>query len=65
MQNINLAKEEVLMQTTLFTILRGKARQDFETHDISTFAELKQQLKTYYSTKQSTTHLQIEFNSLK
>jgi len=42
-------------------LLRGKARQDFETRDIRTFEELKQQLKMYYLTKQSTTHLQIEF----
>ncbi|EFN64880.1 hypothetical protein EAG_09127 [Camponotus floridanus] len=43
----------------------GKAMQDFETRDIQTFEELKTQLETYYQTKQSTTHLQIEFNSLK
>jgi len=45
--------------------LKGKALQDFETHDIQTFEELKQQLEACYQTKQSVTHLQIEFNSLK
>jgi len=36
--------------------------QDFETREIQTFEELKQELETYYQTKQSVTHLQIEFN---
>jgi len=39
--------------------------QDFETRKIQIFEELKQQLETCYQTKQSVTHLQIEFNSLK
>ncbi|KAL6417838.1 hypothetical protein ACFW04_012495 [Cataglyphis niger] len=39
--------------------------QDFERRDIQTFDELKHQLETCYQTKQSTTHLQIEFNLLK
>lgn len=39
--------------------------QDFETREIRTFEELKQHLETSYQEKQSTTHLQIEFNSLK
>jgi len=39
--------------------------QDFETREVQTYDELKQQLETCYQTKQSTTHLQIEFNSLK
>jgi len=38
--------------------------QDFETRKVQTYDELKQQLETC-QTKQSTTHLQIEFNSLK
>jgi len=49
----------------LYTTLKGKALQDFETRDIRTFEELKQQLEACYQTKQSVTHLQIEFNSLK
>ncbi|XP_070159225.1 uncharacterized protein [Polyergus mexicanus] len=64
-QNINPADEESLIQAILFTKLKGKAMQDFETRDIQTFDELKQQLETCYQSKQSTTHLQIEFNSLK
>jgi len=39
--------------------------QDFETRKVRTYDELKQQLGICYQTKQSTTHLQIEFNSLK
>jgi len=39
--------------------------QDFETRNILTFKELKQQLEACYKTKQSVTHLQTEFNSLK
>jgi len=39
--------------------------QDFETREVQTYDELKQQLETCYQTKQSMTHLQIEFNSLK
>jgi len=39
--------------------------QDFETRNIQTFKDLKQQLGTCYQAKQSTTHLQIKFNSLK
>jgi len=64
-QNINPADEESLMQAILYTKLKGKAMQDFETRNIQTFEDLKQQLKTCYQAKQSTTHLQIEFNSLK
>jgi len=64
-QNINPADEESLVQAILFTKLKGKAMQDFETREVQTYDELKQQLETCYQTKQSTTHLQIEFNSLK
>ncbi|CAL1681033.1 unnamed protein product [Lasius platythorax] len=39
--------------------------QDFETRDIQTYEELKQQLETCYQRKQSTAHLQLEINSLK
>ncbi|KAL6418437.1 hypothetical protein ACFW04_012091 [Cataglyphis niger] len=59
------AYKESLMQAILYTKLKGKAMQDFETRDIQTFEELKHQLETCYQTRQSTTHLQIEFNSLK
>jgi len=64
-QNINPAKEGALIQSILYTKLKGKAMQDFETREIQTYEELKRQLETCYSTKQSTTHLQIDFNSLK
>jgi len=65
MQNIHPDDEESLIQGILFTKLKGKAMQDFETRDIQTFAELKQQLETSYQSKQSTAHLQLEFNALK
>jgi len=64
-QNIDSANEESLIQAILYTKLKGKAMQDFETREVQTYDELKQQLKTCYQTKHSTTHLQIEFNSLK
>ena len=62
---IYIPHEESLVQAILFTRLKGKAMQDFKTREIQTYEELKQQLETCYQTKQSTTHLQIEFNSLK
>jgi len=65
MNNIDPANEESLVQAILCTKLKGKALQDLETRDIQTFEELKQQLEACYQTKQSVTHLQIEFNSLK
>ncbi|KAL6427145.1 hypothetical protein ACFW04_008647 [Cataglyphis niger] len=63
-RNISPADKESLMQAILYTKLKGKA-MDFETRDIQMFEELKHQLETCYQTRQSTTHLQIEFNSLK
>jgi len=65
MNNIDPANEESLVQAILYTKLKGKALQDFETRDIQTFEELKQQLEACYQTKQSVTHLQIELNFLK
>jgi len=62
-QNINPAKGEALVQSILYTKLKGKAMQDFETREIQAYEELK--LETCYLTKQSTTHLQINFDSLK
>ncbi|KAL6421449.1 hypothetical protein ACFW04_013904 [Cataglyphis niger] len=50
-RNINPADEESLMQAILYTKLKGKAMQDFETRDIQTLDKVL--------------HLQIEFNSLK
>jgi len=64
-QNIKPVDEESLIQAILYTKLKGKAMQDFETREVQIYDELKQQLETCYQTKQSTTHLQIEFNSLK
>jgi len=39
--------------------------QDFERRKIQTYEKLKRQLETCYITKQSTTYLQIDFNSLR
>jgi len=64
MNNIDSANEESLIQAILYTKLKGKAMQNFETCEIQIF-ELKQQLEACYQTKQSVTHLQIEFNLLK
>jgi len=51
-QNINPADEESLMQAILYTKLKGKAMQGFETRDIQTFEELKQQLETQNRARQ-------------
>ncbi|KAL6433642.1 hypothetical protein ACFW04_006622 [Cataglyphis niger] len=51
-RNINPTDEESLMQAILYTKLKGKVMQDFETRDIQTFEELKHQLETCYQTKQ-------------
>jgi len=59
-QNINPVKEEALVQSILYTKLKGKAMQDFEMREIQTYEELKRQLETCYLTRQSTTHLQID-----
>lgn len=63
-QHIDPADEEFLIQAILCTKLDGKAMQDFETHDIQTYEELKQQLGFCYQSKRSTTNIQIEFNSI-
>jgi len=64
MNNIDPTNEESLIQAILYTKLKGKAMHDFETREIQTIEELKKQLEACYQTKQSVTHLQIEFNSL-
>jgi len=38
---------------------------DFETRDIYDIQQLKSELETCYLSKKSTTHLQIEFNTIK
>ena len=64
-QNIDPANETSLVGAILCTKLKGKAMLDFQTRDIRTYDELKRQLEISYQSKRSTTHLQIEFNSLK
>src|SRR5580765_2390475 len=63
--NVDPAKEQSLVGAILCTKLKGKAMLDFQTRDIRTYTELKRQLELSYQSKRSTTHLQIEFNSLK
>lgn len=65
MKNIHPANEKGLVGAILCTKLKGKAMLDFQTRDIQTYDELKRQLELSYQSRQSTTHLQIEFNSLK
>ncbi|KAL6256702.1 hypothetical protein P5V15_011629 [Pogonomyrmex californicus] len=49
----------------LCTKFKGKAMMDFRTRDIINFEQLKRELEKEYLSKRSTTHLQLEFNSLK
>ncbi|KAL6417547.1 hypothetical protein ACFW04_013623 [Cataglyphis niger] len=64
-KNINPADKRTLLEAILCTKLKGKAMTDFETRDINNFGQLKRELEICYLSKKSTTHLQIEFNSLK
>ena len=64
-KNISPAEEKTLLEAILCTKLKGKAMTDFETRNIDSFQQLKRELETCYLSKRSTTHLQIEFNSLK
>src|SRR5436190_11530499 len=65
LEMIEPINEEALVRGILYTKLRGKARQDFETMTISSYDELKYQLEARYQTKRSTTDLQLDFNALK
>src|SRR5436190_6435734 len=65
LEMIEPINEEALVRGILYTMLRGKARQDFETMTISSYDELKYQLEARYQTKRSTTDLQLDFNALK
>lgn len=47
------------------TKLKGRAITDFQTREIRNFTQLKRELEVCYLSRKSTTHLQLEFNTLK
>ena len=64
-ENIDPADEVTLLGAILCTKLKGRAMLDFQTRKVRDFEQLKQELEACYASKKSTTHLQIEFNTLK
>lgn len=56
-KNINVENEEVLLDSILYTKLKGKAMIEFKTQNICNFEDLKRQLETSYQSKRSTIHL--------
>lgn len=65
MKNIDHLNKYTLLEAILFTKLKRKAMLDFQIRDIHDFKQLKDALEIEYLSKRSTSHLQIEFNSLK
>jgi len=65
MKNIHPADEQTLLEAVICTKFKGKAMIDFHTRTIVNYEQLKGELETEYLRKRSTTHLQLEFNSLK
>jgi len=65
MESINPTEESQLLKAILCTKLKRKVMLDFQTRNIQTFAELKQELEACYTTRKSIAHLQLEFNTLK
>ncbi|XP_071627755.1 uncharacterized protein [Temnothorax longispinosus] len=64
-KNINPMEEGTLLEAVLCTKLKGRAMIDFQTREIRDFAQLKKELEVCYLSRKSTTHLQLEFNTLK
>ncbi|XP_036142872.1 uncharacterized protein LOC118645594 [Monomorium pharaonis] len=64
-ENIDPSDEVSLLGAILCTKLKGRAMLDFQTRKISDFVQLKTELEACYASKQSTTHLQLDFNTLK
>jgi len=56
MSEINLADESSLLRAILCTKLTGKAMYDFQTCDIRSFAQLKQEIEMCYLSKRDTAH---------
>ncbi|KAL6265936.1 hypothetical protein P5V15_002783 [Pogonomyrmex californicus] len=65
MKNTSPREESTLLEAILCTKLKRRAMTDFQTRDIRDFAQLKRELEVCYLSKKSTTHLQLEFNTLK
>ncbi|XP_071576353.1 uncharacterized protein [Temnothorax nylanderi] len=64
-KNINPIEEGTLLEAVVCTKLKGRAMIDFQTREIRDFAQLKKELEVCYLSRKSTTHLQLEFNTLK
>ncbi|XP_077257584.1 uncharacterized protein LOC143894822 [Temnothorax americanus] len=64
-KNINPMEEGTLLEAVLCTKLKGRAMIEFQTREIRDFAQLKKELEVCYLSRKSTTHLQLEFNTLK
>jgi len=62
MSEINPADERSLLRAILCTKLTGRAMYDFQTRDIRSFAQLKQETEMCYLLKRGTAHIQREFN---
>ena len=64
-ENIDPSDEVSLLGAILCTKLKGRAMLDFQTRRISDFVQLRTELESCYASKRSTTHLQLDFNTLK
>jgi len=65
MSEINPADERSLLRAILCTKLTGKAMYDFQTRNIRSFAQLKQEIEMCYLSKRGTSHIQREFNTIR
>jgi len=65
MKNIHPADEQTLLEAILCTKFKGKAMTNFHTRNMRSYEQLRREIEIEYLGKQSTAHLQIEFNSLK
>jgi len=63
MSEINPADKRSLLRAILCTKLTRKAMYDFQTRDIRSFAQLKQEIEMCYLSKRSIAHIQREFNT--
>jgi len=54
MSEINPAEEKLLLKAILCTKVTRKAMHDFQTRDIRSFTQLKQEIEMCYLTKRST-----------
>jgi len=65
MKNIHPADEQTLLEAILCTKFKGKAMINYHTRDVRSYEQLRREIEIEYLGKQSTAHLQIEFNSVK